>query len=364
MHQLFWQVDVFSGVTRLFCLLKTFIMLLMKIYENYSLKTLNTLGVAVNARYFCKLSKLGGLKSVMQWRREHADLPVLFLGSGSNMLFLEDYPGLVVQVLLAERKVLGDDGGYVYIRAGGGENWHEFVRWTIAQGYSGLENLSLIPGTVGAAPMQNIGAYGVELKDHFYELQALDWQTAELREFNREACQFGYRDSHFKSVEPGRWLIAAVTLRLPLRPEWRIDYAGMREQLEGQTLSAGLISDTVMNIRRSKLPDPAELGNAGSFFKNPLLPEAQWQVLKQQFADLPGWPQADGFVKTSAGWLIDQCGWKGQREGDAGTYDKHALILVNHGEASGAELWQFAQRIIASVEERFGVRLEAEPRVI
>jgi UDP-N-acetylmuramate dehydrogenase len=336
----------------------------MKIYENYSLKTLNTMHVDVSARYYCKLSKLGGLKSVMQWQREHPELPVLFLGGGSNMLFLADYPGLVVQVNIAERKVLGEDGGYVYIRAGAGENWHEFVRWTITQGYAGLENLSLIPGTVGAAPMQNIGAYGVELKDHFYRLQALDWRTAELREFDREACQFGYRDSHFKSVEPGRWLIASVTFRLPLQPEWKMAYAGVREALHGQEPDARRISDAISDIRRSKLPDPAALGNAGSFFKNPLVPAGQWQQLKERFADLPGWPQDDGWVKTSAGWLIDQCGWKGQREGDAGTYDKHALILVNHGGASGAELWQFAERIIASVDEQFGVRLEAEPRVI
>ncbi|MEZ5535989.1 MAG: UDP-N-acetylmuramate dehydrogenase [Thiolinea sp.] len=336
----------------------------MKIYENYPLKNLHTLGVDVRARYFCRLSKLGGLKSVMQWQREHADLPVLLLGGGSNMLFLDDYPGLVVQVCIAERKVLGEDGEYVYIRAGAGENWHDFVRWTIAQGYAGLENLSLIPGTVGAAPMQNIGAYGVELKDCFYSLQALDWRTAELREFDREACQFSYRDSFFKSVEPGRWLIASVTFRLPLTPEWKMDYAGVWEALAGQEPSAERVSDAVINIRRSKLPDPAVLGNAGSFFKNPVLSAEQWQQLREKFTDLPGWPQDDGMVKTSAGWLIDQCGWKGQRDGDAGTYDKHALILVNHGSASGAELWAFAQRIIESVEKQFGVTLEPEPRLI
>ncbi len=336
----------------------------MKIDEHYALKSLNTLGVDVNARYYCRLSKLGGLKSVLQWQREHAHLPVLFLGGGSNILLLGDYPGMVVQVTIAERKVLGMDDGYVYIRAGAGENWHDFVRWTIAQGYAGLENLSLIPGTVGAAPIQNIGAYGVELKDHFYSLQALDWRTAELREFDREACQFAYRDSHFKSVEPGRWLIAAVTFRLPLKPVWKLDYAGVRDALAGQEPSAALISDAVVRIRQRKLPDPAELGSAGSFFKNPVLAAGQWQQLKNQFADLPGWPQADGKVKTSAGWLIDQCGWKGQRDGDTGTYEKHALILVNYGRASGAELWQFAQRIIASVEQRFGVVLEPEPQVI
>ena len=214
----------------------------MKIYEHYSLKALNTFGIEVQARYFCSLRTLGGLKSVMLWRREHPELPVLFLGGGSNLLFIEDFPGMVVQVRLEERTVLAEDQDYVYLRAGAGENWHEFVRWTIAQGYAGLENLSLIPGTVGAAPMQNIGAYGVELKDHFYELAALDWRTAELRKFSLEDCAFAYRDSHFKSVEPGRWLIAAVTFRLPKQPVWKTDYAGVSEQLIGKTLDARTIT--------------------------------------------------------------------------------------------------------------------------
>ncbi len=335
----------------------------MKIHEHYSLKTLNTFGIDVQARYYTVLRKLGGLKSVMLWRREHPDLPVLFLGGGSNLLFIKDYPGLVVQVGIEERTVLGQDADYVYVRAGAGENWHQFVRWTLAAGYAGLENLSLIPGTVGAAPMQNIGAYGVELKDHFHELQALDWQTAELRRFGLEDCQFGYRDSYFKSVEPNRWLIAAVTFRLPRHPVWQTDYAGVREQLTG-AVNALAISDAVIKLRQSKLPDPAEIGNAGSFFKNPLIPAQQFQALQAAHPQLPGWVQADGLVKTSAGWLIDQCGWKGKRTGDAGTYAHHALVLVNHGAATGAEIWAFAQEIIASVETRFGVRLEPEPRVL
>lgn len=335
----------------------------MKIYEHYSLKALNTFGIEAQARYFCTIRTLGSLKSVMLWRREHPDLPVLFLGGGSNMLFVENFRGLVVQVCLEERTVLAEDKDYIYVRAGAGENWHAFVRWTIDQGYAGLENLSLIPGTVGAAPMQNIGAYGVELKDHFYELLALDWRSAELRTFSLENCAFGYRDSHFKAVEPGRWLIVAVTFRLPKQPVWKTDYAGVSEQLLGKTLDARTISDAIIAIRQSKLPDPAMLGNAGSFFKNPSITAEQYQVLKATYPRCPGWPQGE-VIKLSAAWLIDQCGWKGQRVGDAGTYEKHALVLVNHGQASGADIWQFAQHIIASVQEKFAVTLEAEPNVI
>lgn len=335
----------------------------MQIRENHSLKALNTFGLEASARYFCSLHKLGGLRTVMQWAQEHPDLPVMFLGGGSNMLFVGDFPGLVVHVRLQDREILGQDDNYVYIRAAAGENWHEFVRWTIEQGFAGLENLSLIPGTVGAAPMQNIGAYGVELKDCFCELQAVDWRTGEIREFSLEECRFGYRDSYFKSVEPGRWLIVTVVFRLPLKPQWRTDYAGVREQLEGRELDARTISDAIINIRQSKLPNPAQIGNAGSFFKNPVISQEQWDVLKEQFPGIPGWPQ-EGGVKTSAGWLIDQCGWKGRREGDAGTYEKHALVLVNHGNATGLDVWRFAQGIIVSVQNKFGVELEPEPRVI
>ena len=336
----------------------------MKIHENHSLKGLNSFGLAVRARFFCELRRLGGLKSVVQWRRQHPELPVLLLGGGSNLLFTADYPGLVLRVRLQEREVLGSDGEFVYVRAGAGEDWHAFVRWTLEQGLAGLENLSLIPGTVGAAPVQNIGAYGVELKDVFYELQALDWRTAELREFRLADCRFGYRDSFFKSVEPERWLIASVTFRLPLQPQWNMAYAGIAEQLQGAEPSALRISDAVTALRRSKLPDPAVLGNAGSFFKNPLVSPSQWQGLKKAHPELPGWPQPDGPVKLSAAWLIEQCGWKGRREGDAGVYAGHALVLVNYGAATGAALWQLACTVMTAVQVRFGVALEPEPLVL
>jgi UDP-N-acetylmuramate dehydrogenase len=335
----------------------------MQIRENVSLKALNTFGLDAKARYFCSLHKMGGLRSVMQWAKEHPDLPVMFLGGGSNMLFVADFPGLVVQVRLLDKEILGQDDNYFYVRAAAGENWHDFVRWTIDQNMAGLENLSLIPGTVGAAPMQNIGAYGVEVKDCIYEVQAIDWRTAELRDFSVEECRFGYRDSFFKSVEPGRWLIMTVVFRLPRKPQWKTAYAGVREQLEGKTLNARLISDAIINIRQSKLPDPAVIGNAGSFFKNPMIPQAQWETLQAQFPGIPGWPQGEE-VKLSAGWLIDQCGWKGKRDGDAGTFEKHALVLINHGNATGAQIWDFACAIVTSVQDKFGVKLEPEPRVV
>jgi UDP-N-acetylmuramate dehydrogenase len=338
--------------------------LIMQIREHYSLKSLNTFGLEATARYFCPLHKLSGVRTIMAWQQEHSDLSVLFLGGGSNMLFVDNYPGLVARVRLETLEVLGQDDTYHYVRAGAGNNWHEFVRWTIDQGFAGLENLSLIPGTVGAAPMQNIGAYGVELKDHVYEVQALDWRTGEIRDFSVDECRFAYRDSYFKSVEPDRWLIVAVVFRLPRQPRWKVEYAGVKEWLEGKVLDARTISDAIIAIRQSKLPDPTQIGNAGSFFKNPLISKTAWEALKDSHPGLPGWEQEDGWVKTSAGWLIDQCGWKGKREGDAGTFDKHALVLVNHGNATGAQIWAFAQDIIASVQDRFGITLEPEPRVI
>jgi len=338
----------------------------MQIQENYSLKALNSFGVAVNARYFTSLSCQADIDALIQWRASHPDIPVLLLGGGSNMLFHNDFDGLAVAVRLHTREQVAEDNDAFYIKAAAGENWHEFVRWSIDQGYAGLENLSLIPGTVGAAPMQNIGAYGVELADRMHCLNAVDLLSGERRVFSTEDCQFGYRDSFFKSQQADRWLIESVTFRLAKQPKWVTAYAGVETALAGQPASARLISDTIIGLRQSKLPDPAQIGNAGSFFKNPILPIEQWHILKQQFSDIPGYPIAEdeAFIKTSAGWLIDQCHWKAYREGDAGIYDKHALVLVNHGKASGAELWALAERVIKSVQAKFDVVLEAEPRVL
>lgn len=338
----------------------------MQIQENYSLKALNSFGVAIAARLFAELTTSEDIDALMQWRADHPDIPCLLLGGGSNMLFRNDFDGLVISVQLAGREQVAEDSDAYYITAAAGENWHDFVRWTIDQGYAGLENLSLIPGTVGAAPMQNIGAYGVELADRMHSLEAIDLISGEHREFNVNDCQFAYRDSFFKSQQPDRWLITSVIFRLPKQPQWITAYAGVDKALAGQEPSARLISDVVIALRQSKLPDPTVIGNAGSFFKNPIIPREQWEALKARFEAIPGYPLAgdEALVKTSAAWLIDQCQWKAFREGDAGVYDKHALVLVNHGEASGAEIWAVAEQIQASVEKKFGVWLEAEPRVV
>ncbi|RVU82792.1 UDP-N-acetylmuramate dehydrogenase [Leucothrix sargassi] len=338
----------------------------MQIQKNYPLKALNSFGVAVTADLFTKLTSSADIDQLIQWRKDNPDTDCLLIGGGSNMLFRDDFKGLAVAVCLEGREQVTEDNANYYVKSAAGENWHEFVRWTIDQGYAGLENLSLIPGTVGAAPMQNIGAYGVELADRLHSLSAVDLHTGERREFSNEACQFAYRDSFFKSQQPDRWLIESVTFRLAKTPEWVTAYAGVEAALEGQTPNARLISDTIIALRQSKLPDPNVIGNAGSFFKNPIMPITQWEALKAEFPTIPGYPQKENgeLIKTSAGWLIDQCQWKAFREGDAGVYEKHALVLVNHGEASGAELWGLAEEIIASVKDKFGVVLENEPRLI
>ena len=336
----------------------------MEIIENASLKSLNTFGVNATAKYLSHIRNLQDIEALFEWKSNN-DLPNLILGGGSNLLFKQNYEGLVAKVDLLGKDIANEDEEAVYVSAAGGENWHDFVMWTIQQGFAGLENLSLIPGCVGAAPIQNIGAYGVELSNTFHTLQTVNLENGDVQEFSKEHCQFGYRESFFKSQTLDKLLITSVTFRLPKKPEWHVNYAGLREALAGEILSAEVISKAVISERSSKLPDPTILGNAGSFFKNPVLPVVEWEVLKANHENLPGFPQAHSEeVKTSAGWLIDQAGWKGYRAGDAGVSDKHALVIVNHANATGAELWQIAEEIMKSVGDKFGIRLEPEPRVI
>lgn len=339
----------------------------MRIVENQSLQPYNTFGVVATARYFTIIQQQEDIVELVQWLQQYS-LPYLLVGEGSNLLFVNDYKGLTVHIATLGKKVINEDAEATYIRAAAGENWHQFVLWTIGQGYAGLENLSFIPGTVGAAPVQNIGAYGVELNDYFSYLEAIDLQTGKLKVFDHTDCQFSYRDSYFKSVAKGRYLIVSVTFRLLKKPEWITHYAGIADQLGDKIPTAKAISEIVIQTRQAKLPDTCELGNAGSFFKNPLLAKQQWLALKKQFVDMPGYEQSDqgqgSYYKTSAAWLIDQCGWKGYQQGDAGVYDKHALVLVNQGAATGKELWMLAQRIIVSVQEKFGINLEPEPNII
>ncbi len=342
----------------------------MQIHKNTSLKALNTFGVDANTKYYCEIHCRDDIAALLDWKAANKvteNMPNLLVGGGSNLLFKSDYEGLVSQICLAGKDIADENEQYVYVTAAGGENWHDFVRWCVAQQFAGLENLSLIPGTVGAAPIQNIGAYGVELADCFESLQAVDLETGEVFEYHKSACKFGYRESIFKSQMLDKLLITSVTFKLikeDKNPEWKMDYAGVREFLAGKEPTAVLISDAVIALRQSKLPDPAVIGNAGSFFKNPVLSLGEWQALKADNPNVPGWEQANGLMKTSAAWLIDQCGFKGYRQGDAGVSEKHALVLVNYGKASGTDLWGVAQEIMASVENKFGVVLEAEPRVL
>ncbi len=326
------------------------------------LGALNTFGLPARAARLARLRSVAALAALIAspgW----AQWPRLVLGGGSNLILGGELPGIVLKVELGGRRLVREDDGAWIVEAGAGENWHGFVRWTLAQGWPGLENLSLIPGTVGAAPIQNIGAYGLELAERFDALDAVDLASGEARTFELADCAFGYRDSVFKRA-PGRWLVTAVRFRLPKawRPVTR--YADVARELEARGLAAPSaldVSDAVIAIRRRKLPDPAELGNAGSFFKNPVVEAVHCAHLLAAHPDLPHYPQADGREKLAAGWLIEQAGWKGRDLGPVGCFERQALVLVNRGGATGADVARIAHAIGADVEARFGVRLEPEP---
>lgn len=332
--------------------------------EQVSLKPYNTFGIDVKARYFSQAHDDQEVRQALA-QAQQGGLPVLVVGGGSNLLLTRDIDALVLHMASRGRRVLSDDGERIVVEAEAGEPWHPFVQWTLAQGYCGLENLSLIPGTVGAAPMQNVGAYGVEIKDVFAGLTALDRQTGELRDFGLAECAFGYRDSLFKR-NPGRWLILRVRFALSRTLQAHLDYGPVRQRLAEQGVTeptAQAISEAICSIRREKLPDPAELGNAGSFFKNPVISAEQVERIRAQHPGVVAYPQADGQVKLAAGWLIEQAGWKGHREGDAGVHRLQSLVLVNYGQASGAQMHALARRIQADILERFGVELEMEPNL-
>lgn len=338
------------------------------LHHHYPLRALNTFGMDVRAANFCLLDDPAQLPAILA-SEPYRQGPVLWLGGGSNLLFTRDYPGLVIKVALKGIRLLADDGDSVLVEAAAGENWHDFVQYTLAQGWSGLENLSLIPGTVGASPIQNIGAYGVEVKDQLHEVVCAD-----LRHGGRELvlsnadCRFAYRDSVFKQELAGQVLVTAVRFRLQRSFSPRIGYGDIQQQLAAMGVdgapTAQQVSAAVIAIRQSKLPDPATLGNAGSFFKNPVVSQAEADALLLRFPTLPHYPQADGRVKLAAGWLIDQAGLKGHRDGDAGVHARQALVLVNHGQASGSQMWALAQKVQHSVRERYGVQLEPEPIVL
>jgi UDP-N-acetylmuramate dehydrogenase len=332
--------------------------------EHASLLQRNTLRVDARAAW---LAEVHDAKAIPALLAEPAlrGKPLLLLGEGSNVLFAGACEGAVVTMKTHGVEVISQDADAARIRVAAGEHWDDLVRWTLAQGYPGLENLILIPGSVGAAPMQNIGAYGVEVGEFVESVEAFDLPGQRAVRFENAQCEFSYRDSVFKR-HPDRWLITAVTLRLPRTHAPRIEYAGLHEELGrmGVANPAPIhVADAVVNLRTRKLPDPAVIGNAGSFFKNPVVPERQAARLRGAHPQLPCWP-VDGGSKLSAAWLIESCGFKGLRDGDAGISQRHALVLVNHGRASGAELSALAQRVRDGVRERFAVTLEPEPRII
>jgi UDP-N-acetylmuramate dehydrogenase len=331
--------------------------------QNFPLQTLNTFGIAARAQAFVRVESAEQLLGILA-EPSLAALPRLVLGGGSNLLLTGDFAGLVLHIALAGRALVASDATHHYVRAAAGENWHAFVQWTLERGLGGLENLSLIPGTVGAAPIQNIGAYGLEIKDVFHSLTVLDTATGQTRVMDGAACRFAYRDSVFKQDAGKGLIILDVTFALPKLWQPNLRYAELADAVAaaGQGApSARLIADTVIAIRRRKLPDPAVIGNAGSFFKNPVVPAAQCAQLLARFPTLVHHVQADGSEKLAAGWLIDQCGWKGKNLGAAGVYPKQALVLVNNGGATGADVVRLAQAIQADVLAKYGVRLEPEP---
>ncbi len=334
----------------------------LPVQAQVSLKPFNSFGVDVRAQLFAEAHSDDDVREALAYATAH-DVPLLVIGGGSNLLLTADIAALVLRMASRGIRVLSDDGSRVVIEAEAGEPWHPFVLHTLALGFSGLENLSLIPGTVGAAPMQNIGAYGVEIKDVFAGLTALDRQTGELRDFSLEECNFAYRDSLFKQ-QTGRWLILRVRFKLDRGAQLHLEYGPVRQRLTEQGIEQPTPSDVsraICSIRSEKLPDPALLGNAGSFFKNPLVSAAQVAQIKQAHPDVVAYAQADGQMKLAAGWLIERAGWKGFRDGDAGVHKLQALVLVNYGTATGLQLLSLAQRIQKDIAERFNVELEMEP---
>lgn len=335
------------------------------VVENASLDGRNSFRVAARAHLLIDVRKPEALAEVFSYARLRTS-PVLVLGEGSNVLFTRDWPDVVLSMGSLGIEQRDDDGQGCLVRAAAGENWNSFVHWSLAKGYCGLENLVLIPGTVGAAPIQNIGAYGVEVCEFIERVQAWDRHTSMLIELDNAACRFAYRDSIFKQ-QPDRYIVTSVDFRLPRQRELRMGYAGIAEELAALGVSKpghAQIAEAVSRLRTRKLPNPALIGNAGSFFKNPLVDAGFGQSLRREHPELPCWPTREGMLKLSAAWMIESCAFKGLRRGLAAVSEQHALVLVNLGGATGAEIWVLAEEIRSTVQARFGVLLEPEPRVL
>nr|WP_315467299.1 UDP-N-acetylmuramate dehydrogenase [uncultured Undibacterium sp.] len=335
--------------------------------QDVSLETLNSFGIRANAHRFLRidnLTQLQALRAQIVADVELGTLPRLVLGGGSNVILSDHLPHLVIQMAIMGRELVSETSDHFVVRSGAGENWHAFVLWTLEQGYGGLENLSLIPGTVGASPIQNIGAYGLEIQDCFHSLTAFDFVTGELKTFQKQECAFGYRDSIFKHGEQHRFVIVDVCFTLSKQWLPRLNYGDVAKYLQERDITAPTpidVSDAIIAIRQSKLPDPSVIGNAGSFFKNPIVSVELRNKILQRYPNCVSYPQTNGEFKLAAGWLIEQCGWKGRRRETVGVYEKQALVLVNLGGATGIDVRALAQEIQDDVLKKFGVGLEVEP---
>ncbi len=336
------------------------------ILSKQPLASLTTFGFSVTAEHYTEVFSISDAQAIVRdpaWRA----MPLLWLGGGSNVLFTQDFAGLVVRNRLYGVEVIHKDQHHVWIKSAGGENWHQFVMYCVDNGFAGIENMALIPGTVGAAPMQNIGAYGVEIKDVFDSLEAMSVETGEVKTFSREACRFGYRDSIFKQEAKGLYFITSVTFKLSLHPIPNTSYGAIRDVLRERGIESPTIrevAEAVMAIRQSKLPDPAVIGNAGSFFKNPEIPVAQFLALKEKYPTIPSYPVGQDWVKVPAGWLIEQAGWKGHRTGQVGVHDRQALVLVHYGGGRGEEIVRLSHQIQEDVLQKFGIALHPEVNFI
>lgn len=337
----------------------------MKIQENLSLKPFNTFGIDKKAQFFTAAHTINELKEALIWAIER-DLPIFILGGGSNILLTKDILGLVIKVELQGIEVIHEDENQVLVEVGAGVVWHEWVLYSLEKNWAGIENLSLIPGTVGASPMQNIGAYGVEIKDVFHSLKALNRNTLAIETFDAVDCKFGYRESVFKHESKDQYIITSVCFKLLKIPEFHVEYGAIQDVLKEKgvsELSIKAVSEAVIAIRQSKLPDPKQLGNAGSFFKNPTIPVSQFENLKNKYPTIPGYMVPEG-IKIPAGWLIEQSGWKGKRLGEVGVHAKQALVLVNYGEGTGEQIKNLSEQVRATVRDQFGIELNPEVNFI
>jgi UDP-N-acetylmuramate dehydrogenase len=334
------------------------------IEECYSLKSYNTFGIQCLARIFAEANNPDDLKTIINVFRDDPK-PKLILGGGSNLLFTDDFAGVVIFPDLKGIELIERTHGFVLIKAYAGENWDSFVSYCVSQNWGGIENLSLIPGNVGACPIQNIGAYGVEVKDVIDKVEAIDLQTGDTRIFSNNECRFGYRDSIFKHEVKNKYIITAVIFKLSTQPVLKINYGDVKAELENyKEININSVRESIINIRRRKLPDPEMFGNAGSFFKNPVVPNDVYNTIREEYPDAPSYHVNSDCVKIPAAWLIQMCDWKGRREGNVGTHETQPLVIVNYGEATGKEVFEFGKKIQTSVLQKFSIELEMEVNII